>query len=130
MISFALLTLFLGAGSGAPIEGDWAAQTMAQLAQSRKCQLAGRGHAVTECTYRFRGLRLLLVMDAADPAANSFTVLSVPVDSPTIRLGFGGHHSCAMIRHYGKRASEAAVVFISPRTGEVVSTWSVPACAK
>ncbi|WP_248359325.1 hypothetical protein [Anaeromyxobacter oryzae] len=81
-----------------------------------------------ECTYSFEGMTLVLVLDPRNPEYNAFTVKAAPSGDSTF-LKFGGTHSCALITYIGSKPGEVANVFISQRTGDVLTEHDM-ACAK
>jgi hypothetical protein len=97
-----------------------------EINASRKCRTTDAQSGKQECTYAFKGMRLVLVLDPRLPRGNSFLVESAPSGKDTF-LKFGGLHGCATISHYGK-SNEIAHVFISPKDGSVYTSWDVAAC--
>lgn len=116
-------------GSRATADGAFADRVAREINTSRKCETQP-GTAVVECTYKFNGIVLGLVLDPREPQTNVFYVKSAPSPGSRTFLKFGGLHACAMISHAGKDPGEVAFVFISPKTGDVLTDWKVPACAK
>jgi hypothetical protein len=125
----ALVLAMIVLASQADADGAFADRIAREVNASRKCETKA-GTAVVECTYRFDGIVLGLVLDPREPKMNVFDVKSAPSPGARTSLKFGGLHACATISHMGANPGELAFVFISPKTGDVFTDWKVPACAR
>jgi len=123
VVGLALLVFF--GPTAARSEESFEYRVARRINQSLACHVT-RG-TVTECEYEFEGIKLSLVLDPGNPDDNAFVVRSAPRGRNTW-LKFGGRHRCAIISHHGNTAGEMALVFISPRDGDIYSEWNVPAC--